>query len=482
MDQRRAFRSLAVMLVAAPAVLRGRFLGGNFTWVLPVDMRYVLGRAMRCLALSLVAGTLAPIAGRAGPGEAQEPLSGEQEVSVDTAVVLANVIVVDGTGAPPIPGQTIVIQEGRILQIGRHGEVAYPAPSVVHDLSGHFVIPGLTDGHTHVSGGSRKAVVERLAWAVRGGVTTIRDMAGSAPLLGGIAGEVQRGEILAPDLFYSAIVAGPDFMEDPRAIRSSRPYPLGTAPWLQQVTATSNPSEIIATVRGTGASAVKIYADVDPTLFAALTSEAHRRGLKVWAHGTVFPVLPMEQVDAGADALSHAPYLIWQGSPRIDDFKQRALGDFENVPVDGPAMTALLSRMAEKGTALDATLWYFHRELEDSLPRARAAWGRAITKRAHEMGVPILAGTDGLGNPERDDVPNIHAELEALVDAGLSPAEALKAATLNPARVLDRDATHGSVASGKVADLVVLSADPTEDITNTRSIVMVIRRGRLVNR
>ena len=145
----------------------------------------------------------------------------------------------------------------------------------------------------------------------------------------------------------------------------------------------------------------------------------------------------------------------------------------------------LLVSMREQGVALNPTLWVFAEGVpQDSVGRVRAPWMFAVTHRAAELGVSIVAGTDGLfGRGGDDGLPQIHRELELLVTrAGLTPLQAIAAATGNAARVVGADAERGTVQEGRVADLLVLEANPLSDIRNTRRIRNVIRGGRIVPR
>jgi imidazolonepropionase-like amidohydrolase len=140
----------------------------------------------------------------------------------------------------------------------------------------------------------------------------------------------------------------------------------------------------------------------------------------------------------------------------------------------------VLDSMKARGTILDPTLWVFERTERrnpDGAGAGIAEWGAAVTRIAHERGVLVDAGTDGMGSPD-DTVPNVHRELESLVEhAGFTPLEAISAATRVGAMAAGLEATHGTVSAGKLADLVVLSADPSRDIANTRAIVRVYKHG-----
>ena len=172
------------------------------------------------------------------------------------------------------------------------------------------------------------------------------------------------------------------------------------------------------------------------------------------------------------DVVSHASLLQWESMPVVPDFGQARAPDSTVRPTDTD-VAALLRLMARQGTMLDATLFV----MGDN-PR-RAAWAAAVTHEAWAAGVPITAGTDSVGVDAEGTLPNIHEELRLLVEqAGLTPMAALTAATRNGARAIGIETTHGTIAAGKAADLVVLSADPTADIRHTRDIVYVFRDGR----
>ena len=142
--------------------------------------------------------------------------------------------------------------------------------------------------------------------------------------------------------------------------------------------------------------------------------------------------------------------------------------------------------MSGAGTVLDATLWvqarqWFDRDASGEMPEA-LRWSAAVVRAANRLGVMISAGTDDIGNPNTDPLPNLHRELELLVTyAGLSPLEAITAATRNAARAIGIQSTHGTLQTGMAADLVILNRNPVEDIQNTRSIHAVMKNGKLID-
>jgi imidazolonepropionase-like amidohydrolase len=177
-------------------------------------------------------------------------------------------------------------------------------------------------------------------------------------------------------------------------------------------------------------------------------------------------------VGAGVDVISHASLLAWEAMTEVPPLSRAGRPDSTIRPTN-VLVASLLRLMARRGTLLDATLFV----MGDN--PARADWAAKATHEAWEAGVSITAGTDSIGVDQEGTLPNIHEELRLLVEqAGLPPLAAITAATLNGARAIGIEATRGTVAAGKVADLVVLSGDPTADIRHTRDIVYVFKAGR----
>lgn len=409
-------------------------------------------------------------------GALPAPLSAQGRPAPPPRVlVIEHATVVDVAGGTLGTNRRIVIRGDMITAVE---PMTAPAPgdaTQTLDGTGLYVMPGLVDHHVHLSPNMDSALVR----AVRGGVTMVQAMAGDNRVAGHYARAVLAGELAGPEIAYASVMAGPDFFADPRFRSAGLGYAPGLAPWAHAVTAGTNAVLSVAGARGSGAEVLKAYAMMDAALVARLTGEAHRQGMRVVAHGTVFPARPSELVAAGVDILTHVPYLSWEGVERLtaEDSWNRRNGPYESVTPEAPVMRALIQQMATRGTWLEPTLWVFHRDPADSVMQR---WGRDVTRAAHRAGVRILAGTDGLIGSGPEAMPNIHLELEMLVRSGLSAAEALATATINPARVMGRGQTHGQVAAGRVADLVLLEADPLADIAATRAIRHVFRRGEVV--
>jgi imidazolonepropionase-like amidohydrolase len=347
----------------------------------------------------------------------------------------------------------------------------------VIDGLGLFAIPGLIDAHVHLSGMPWAQRTEQLERVLRGGVTTVFDMAGDVRDTSHLSRAALTGEIDSPSIEYVSLMAGPAFFTDPRVIASSRGYKPGEAPWNRVVTPETDLVRAVAEAKGAGARAIKLYAALDAPTVARIGAEAARQDIRLVAHATTFPAKPSDLIAAGVKLLAHTPYLVWEGSPPSPDFPKRARGD----SADGPVMTRLLQSMKDKAVALNPTLWIFaDGPAKDDLAGLRTPWMNAVTKRAQEMGVTLAAGTDSMIQGG-DAQPMLHKELEAEVAAGLTPMEALVSATRGAARGIGIDGTRGTLEAGKTADIVLTDKNPAEDIRNTRRIRFVIKDGRLVH-
>jgi imidazolonepropionase-like amidohydrolase len=406
-------------------------------------------------------------------------------VRVRDALVLTHAVLHDMMGGPARPGMTVVLRDGRIASIHPDGAEPLPPDGTERDLAGAHLLPGLLDAHVHVatdpSGIDRRDRTEaRLKATLLGGVVAVRDMGGDARMLADLARAIRVGDLAGPEIRYSAIMAGPGFFDDPRVLASSAGTPPGAAPWARAVTDTTDLRQIVAEAKGAGAGAIKLYADLGPALVTRLSEEARRQGMGVWAHLALATSRPSEVVAGGVQVVSHALLIPWEVQP-LPDWKRRAQVDLTIAP-EHPSVRALLAAMRERRVIYDPTLWVYRADSaasDTSLARRRERRATDFVRAAHAAGVRLAAGTDGMINAA-GGLPNIHQELALMVRAGLSPLEALTAATRTNAEALGLAASHGTIAVGKAADLLVVRRDPTVDIANTREIVLVIRQGKVV--
>ena len=396
--------------------------------------------------------------------------------------------VIDGTGSAPLIDTTVLVQGSRITAVYPAARRPVPDGARVEDLTGKWIVPGLIDAHVHITQGSGDLAPysDLLRRLLLDGVTGLRDMAGDARILQYLAREAQLGSPGWPDIYYSALMAGPTFFaEDTRVPEAARGPAPGSAPWMRAVDENTDLRVAIAEAKGTGATGVKLYANLPAEMVRAITAEAHRQGLLVWTHSTVFPAKPSDSVAAGADSISHTAYLAWEAAPRVPpDYRTRAAIDFTSIRPDDPKISALFNQMKEHGTILDATL-RVHQQLAEQNPDAVGKgilpWIYVITRAAHDAGLLIAAGTDseGLISPKEPEAGAAVVEEMALLvnQCGFSPEAAIHAATQVSAMAVGQSAHRGTIAPGMAADLVVLSADPVAEIRNLRKIVEVIKDG-----
>jgi hypothetical protein len=390
-------------------------------------------------------------------------------------VVLRDATVIDGTGRAAQPHTTVVVRGRMIEAVFANGTQPLPSNAQVIDLSGQYLIPGLIDAHVHLGTQARPpGVMEAILRSVfLGGVTTARDMGGSLRIVRPLAQRSQSDSTPRPRIYYSAILAGPGrWFTGAFGDNAADGQPLGTSPAVRLVDDRTNVEAVIRDAKAAGATGIKIYNTVAPSLIRALSAEAHRQGMHVWSHLWVNPGLPSDVIGAGVEVVSHA-----------DQFRASR----KDMRPGDPQPSALLEQMRRAGTILDPTLFIMLPQSppadtsKANIDRVYSAFrfASAMTRRANQLGIPIVAGTDAIGG----SAANLHAELQLLVDsAGLTPTQALRAAGLNAARALGLQDSIGSIAPGKIADLVVLRADPSRDIRNTQTVVMVMKGGRMTRR
>jgi cytosine/adenosine deaminase-related metal-dependent hydrolase len=368
--------------------------------------------------------------------------------------------------------ETVIVRGAKIVGIDKGTSTAIPAGANTVRLNGRFIIPGLVNSHVHLA----TAPIPREARAylrreLYSGVTMVRDMAGDARLLGELKREAAQDEIEAPDIYYAALFAGDSFFADPRTHDSSLGFEPGKAPWMQAVDSATDLHLAVARAKGTGATAIKLYADLPATLVAAITAEAHRQEMLVWSHAALFPARPSDVVEAGVDVMSHADFIAFESvSPFPQTYQQAKQTDLRAWQ-SAPVIDAVLSKMKEKGVVLDATVDVAYRY---PVPRWPSSVGTRVAQAAYQRGIPLSAGTDDDADWNDPDSALL-TEIERLVrDVGMTPSEALRAATVNSARTIG---ASDALAAGQGANFVVLSADPLRDIRNLRKVVLVVKHG-----
>jgi imidazolonepropionase-like amidohydrolase len=407
-------------------------------------------------------------------------VAAQQPPAVAPSLLIRGVTLIDGNGGPPQAGINVLMKDGRVSSAGRDAVDA----DLTIDGRGLFAMPGLTDAHVHLSGEPWAERAAQLKRVLQGGVTTIYDVASDLRNTSDLSRAALTGEIESPAIYYAALFAGPAFFTDPRVVATTRGYAKpGDAPWNREIRPETDLVRAIAEARGAGSTSIKLYAALDAATVRRIGEEAARQQVRLIAHATVFPAKPSDLIAAGVKMLAHTAYLVWEGTPPTPDFPKRARGDFAAVPADGPVITKLLQSMKDHDVTLNPTLWIFAEgpSSKDDVAAVRTAWMNTVTRRAQDMGVVIAAGVDTLMVPG-DPLPALHKELEVMVTgAKLTPLQAITAATRGAAHAIGVDDTRGTIATGKAADMLIVDADPSVDIRNTRRIRYVIKDSRIVH-
>ena len=399
---------------------------------------------------------------------------------------------IDGTGAPPIEDAAISVRGNSIVTVGSRRELLTgpnaPRDAIVINLGGGYVIPGLIDAHVHLgTSPDRQSAEAELYRLLYSGVTAVRDMAGDARALASLARDSRLGEIDAPDVYFSALMAGPPFMADPRPQAAAAGETAGQVPWLQAITPDTDIAAAVARAKGTYATGVKIHADLAVAEVARITAEAHRQGMKAWAHSMVVPARPLDVILSGVDVVSHVCDIAWEAMDRVPPrYHHDMTPQYGSFTAGSAVFTQLFGEMVARGTILDATLATYIRQgtgLPDDLPGGcDIDFARSLVRRARELGVAVAAGSD-FSTPPEDPFPALYEEMEELVSGGgLTPMDAIVAATSVAARTIGIEATQGTLAHGRPVNFVLLQDDPLADIGNLRSVTAVWKNAERFDR
>ena len=401
----------------------------------------------------------------------------------EALTVYRGATLIDGLDNVPQPNMSILVRGERIDTIAPTAQLVPPANAKVVDVTGLYVLPGLINTHIHIATNSTRA--EALALMRRdlfSGITAERDMAGDTRQLAELARVSLLNEVPGPDIVYAALMAGPSFFKDPRTHAAARGAVAGEVPWMKSVTPQTDLHLAIAEAKGTGATAIKIYADLPADLVAAITKEAHSQGMLVWAHATVFPATATEVVDAGVDSVSHATML---AIARPTNTYAESHVQQTQLYTDGfgPQFSHLLDEMKAHHTILDATLLVFKESDEAHAKHPETPFvktfpiGEQATRAAYQAGIPISTGTDGDDEDNHEWSP-LREELILLQDgAGMKPADVIRSATSIGARTLGQEKEMGVIEQGKLANLVFVSKNPLDGVQAFSSVVLTVKRG-----
>lgn len=387
---------------------------------------------------------------------------------VAQAMLVRNVRIIDGTGAAPGPPSDVLIEGGRIARIGPRG--AMPSNARAIDGNGRVMIPGLMDLHAHLY---RPATLPAFAYF---GVTTVRDQGSSMALLVAFADLVAAGLLPGPRVAYGGFQFYSDWPFDEDQGRGIEPE-----------ADAEHITRSIALAHAFGAQHIKTRTFRRWDINARMIEAAHRVGLRATGHCS--HELPL--VLAGMDAKEHSGMCAERvnGDLYQDVLELYRAAGIAVIPTISYLSLAVRVNEHSDGLYADTAVAPFLPSRENFgwmlrlTPLERAEWARgaararAVTLALHRAGIPVGLGTDVWQAPTA-----VHMELAELVAAGLSPVEAIQAATGTAARIIGAERDFGTIKEGMRADLVILDADPTADIRNTRKIWQVIRDGALVDR
>ncbi len=379
-----------------------------------------------------------------------------------------------------LENQTVVIQNGVI--VGIHDAEEFNSVDSLQLLTydGYYLTPGLIDAHVHLGTDPSKSdnlgiTTERLEYLLRNGVTTVRDMAGDARYLSYLSRQAMLDEIISPDIFYSSLIAGESFFRDPRTKLAARGFDAGQAPWMRAINSSSNLDQIMAEAKGTGATGVKIYADLNKDHITNVVEAAHQQGLIVWAHSTVFPARSIEVCEAGVDVMSHATYLAWEGENEIPSDARNRHRTHENYDINNPVYTKLMNCVSNNQTILDATIATYSGYFPDS---TLFTYGVTLTNLAYKNNIKIGVGTDMAIDIKKPSP--IFQEMQVLQDeVGMRPIDVINSATMVNAEMIGKEESIGSIEIGKTANLIVSKKNPAQDVSNFQTAEVIIKNGKL---
>jgi imidazolonepropionase-like amidohydrolase len=423
------------------------------------------------------------------------------------ATIVSGGTSIDVRTGEQIEDSAVLIRDGRIERIGRAGDVRAPPGARAIDARGKWLLPGLIDAHAHVTGSPVKT--ELLGAYLANGVTTIRDMGGSLTPLRLLREEIEAGRRTAPRLLFAGTILD------------------GLPPvWPQMSILADTPRRAESAVQflaDQGVDLIKVYNNISEPVLQTIVQSTHAAGLTVAGH-VPRSITMRRAIDLGMDCLEHIritgrEFLPLEEADQIDylPLPRRESLLWERLSLASPTIGEIIGRLVESQAFLDPTLTIDEAVFAGGLDEAeqdtdrrgipaevlervardrRPALYRVPTelkeiaregfaKRQQfvgmcaRAGVRIIAGTDAFGPGKYLPGFGLHNELELLVRSGLTPLQALQAATSIASAALRREHDVGSIEPGKRADLVFLSADPLRDIRNASKVDLVIKDGQV---
>ncbi|HEX8649894.1 MAG TPA: amidohydrolase family protein [Pyrinomonadaceae bacterium] len=402
-------------------------------------------------------------------------------------LVITHAVIVDGNGKTPIEDGTIVIQGSKIEAVGAAINVKVPSNARVIDAKGKTAMPGLADMHVHLTGGWDGESVDMLGYQrylnalLYAGVTTVLDTGNVQPYILQLRQEVARGRLVGPRIYCAgALIDGADPAWPPISYSVSS---------LEQIPG------LVRRQKQDAVDIIKAYGGLSDRMVAALAQEAKKNSLRVfidqWSRNG-----SMDLMQEGISAFAHLPTMR-MSDEAIRLMKEKGIHCITTLTVYESFSRRRLAdlRFLEYPLFKETSPPWFLEELrkeagrelkpEESSRARRAGEGlseaQRNVKKLFDAGILVAAGTDA-PYPGVLQGEGIHRELELLVEAGLSPLEAITVATKNAALLMNAADEWGTLAPGKVANIVLITGHPDKHISDTRNIETVIQAGRLLDR
>jgi imidazolonepropionase-like amidohydrolase len=403
-------------------------------------------------------------------------------------LVLHGATLIDGTGSPPRSDAVVIINGNKIIAVTNQSEYLnhyfnkLNGTQTVLNLTGKYIMPGLFDMHAHVGGVLKDSYDQAASEKMLGmlldyGITTIRNPGGPTNESVSLREDILRGKI-----------AGPEMLTAGRLLNT----PELPVPFVEKQVTTKE--EVIEEVRRQAASGVdfiKLYVGLNPELLKFAIDEAHSQGIKVIGH--LYLTSWTDAANLGIDFLTHgvpgSPLLLSEAKQRI--FNLTGGGPFAHslwldlVDLNSTEIRNMIDSLVQNQIPVDPTLNVYEAILKQGSydPQNEQRWNKVLqlTKIMHERGVQILSGTD-IPNFKLVPGKSLHHELELLAEAGIKPMDIIKIATGNGAKALSIINQTGTIEPGKQADILILSANPIEDIENIGKIDAVISNARIIEK
>ena len=406
-------------------------------------------------------------------------LANELSPKRTSPLALVGGTLIDGTDKPPVPNAVVLIDGDRIVAAGARSAIDIPKGATIVDVTGKFLVPGLWDMHAHLY------ETEFGPTYLAAGITSARDVGNDIEFATALRDAAKERRGLGPRMILAGYIDGKNEYHS----------------FDVQVETPDEARAAVQRYKNAGYEYIKIRDNVKPETLKVICGEAHRLGMRVTGH-VPNGMNALQAVEAGMDEISHLSYVETGFFPKLER-NSLAL----RINLNAPNVANALKFFKEHGTVVDATdavLELMLRPLNVPIETFEPGFSKVpaelivqinkkgkspdqaevlrmvvdvllkVTGALHRAGVPIVAGTD-VGVPGH----TLHRELEFYVKAGFTPLEAIQAASIVPARVTKLDREVGTLETGKRADVVIVDANPLDNISNIRKTRFVVTQGRL---